>query len=73
MSATHWDRRSVLHGGFAPGTRANPRPYGMPPFGPELDDREAAALVSWLRERWGGGAAPVLPRDVNRLRPVPVE
>lgn len=65
--------RAVLHGGFAPATRANPRPYGMPPFGPELDDRQAAALVTWLRERWGGGAPPVLPRDVNRLRPVPVE
>jgi mono/diheme cytochrome c family protein len=65
--------RSVLHGGFAPGTRANPRPYGMPPFGPELDDREAAALLTWLRARWGEAAAPVAPREVNRLRPVPVE
>ena len=65
--------RSVLHGGFAPGTRANPRPYGMPPFGPALDDREAAALVSRLRATWGGGATPVLPRDVTRLRPVPVD
>jgi mono/diheme cytochrome c family protein len=65
--------RSVLHGGFAPGTQANPRPYGMPPFGPVLDDREAAALVAWLRGAWGNGAAPVTPREIGRLRPVPVE
>ena len=65
--------RAVLHGGFAPATRGNPRPYGMPPSGPELDDREAAALVSWLRATWGGGASPVDAREVNALRPIPVE
>lgn len=65
--------RVVLHGGFAPATRANPRPYGMPPFGPELADREAAALVSWLRRTWGGGASAVQARDVTALRPVPLE
>jgi mono/diheme cytochrome c family protein len=63
----------VLHGGFAPATRGNPRPYGMPPFGPELDDREAAALVAWLRAAWGHRASPVEPREVNALRPIPVE
>lgn len=65
--------RAVLHGGFAPATAGNPRPYGMPPFGPELDDREAAALVSWLRATWGRGASPVDAREVNALRPIPVE
>jgi mono/diheme cytochrome c family protein len=65
--------RAVLHGGFAPATRGNPRPYGMPPSGPELDDREAAALVSWLRVAWGHRASPVDARDVNALRPIPVE
>jgi mono/diheme cytochrome c family protein len=65
--------RAVLHGGFAPATRANPRPYGMPPSGPELDDREAAALVSWLRAAWGHRASPVEAREVNALRPIPVE
>jgi mono/diheme cytochrome c family protein len=65
--------RAVLHGGFAPGTQANPRPYGMPPFGPVLDDREVAALTSWLRGAWGNDASPVEPRAINRLRPVPVE
>ena len=65
--------RAVLHGGFAPGTRGNPRPHGMPPFGPRLDDREVAALVSWLRQAWGHRAAPVEARAVAPLRPVPVD
>lgn len=65
--------RAVLHGGFAPGTRGNPRPYGMPPFGTRLDDREVAAVVSWLRQAWGHRATPVQARDVAPLRPAPVE
>jgi mono/diheme cytochrome c family protein len=65
--------RAVLHGGFPPSTRANPRPYGMPPAGPGLDDREAAALLSWLRNSWGHAAPAVSPREINALRPVPVE
>jgi mono/diheme cytochrome c family protein len=65
--------RSVLHGGFPPSTPANPRPHGMPPAGPELDDREVAALVSWLRNAWGASAPAVEAREVNALRPVPVD
>jgi mono/diheme cytochrome c family protein len=65
--------RAVLHGGFAPATHGNPRPYGMPPSGPVLSDAEAAALVSWLRGAWGHAAVPVEAREVERLRPVPVE
>ena len=65
--------RSVLHGGFPPGTRANPRPYGMPPAGPELSDDEVAALLTWMRSAWGHSAGAVEARDVNRWRAVPVE
>jgi mono/diheme cytochrome c family protein len=65
--------RAVLHGGFAPATRDNPRPYGMPPFGPDLDDRQVAAIVSWMRSTWGHAAGAVEPREVTPLRPVPVE
>jgi mono/diheme cytochrome c family protein len=64
--------RSLLHGGFAPATRTNPQPYGMPPFGPQLDDAEAAALATWLRQAWGHRASPVDARTVNALRPVPI-
>jgi mono/diheme cytochrome c family protein len=65
--------RSVLHGGFPPSTRANPRPHGMPPAAPTLDDREVAALVGWLRNAWGHAAPSVDAREVNALRPVPVD
>jgi mono/diheme cytochrome c family protein len=65
--------RLVLHGGFAPGTRGNPRPYGMPPFGPALSDDEVAALVSYLRNSWGNHAPAVAAYDVNRHRSVPLD
>ncbi|MGZ3181351.1 MAG: c-type cytochrome [Telluria sp.] len=65
--------RVVLNGGFPPGTAGNPRPYGMPPYGPVLDDGEVAAVVSYLRASWGNQASPVRPEDVNRYRGVPLD
>ncbi len=65
--------RIVLHGGFAPGTAGNPRPYGMPAFGPLLNDEEVAALVSYLRASWGNRAPAVSALEVNRYRGVPLD
>jgi len=65
--------RIVLNGGFAPGTAGNPRPYGMPPFGPVLDDREVAAVVTYLRANWGNDAPAVSALEVNKYRSVPLE
>ena len=65
--------RIVLNGGFAPGTAGNPRPYGMPPFGPVLDDREVAAVVTYLRASWGNDAPAVSALEVNKYRSVPLE
>ncbi|MFZ4876673.1 c-type cytochrome [Janthinobacterium sp. Mn2066] len=65
--------RIVLNGGFAPGTAGNPRPYSMPPFGPVLDDREVAAVVTYLRASWGNDAAAVSSLEVNKYRSVPLE
>ncbi|HEV7813733.1 MAG TPA: cytochrome c [Janthinobacterium sp.] len=65
--------RIVLNGGFAPGTGGNPRPYGMPPFGPVLSDAEVAALVTYLRNNWGNQAPAVAAYDVNRYRSVPLD
>ncbi|MDP4300680.1 cytochrome c [Leptothrix discophora] len=56
----------LRHGGFAPVTAANPRPYGMPPQ--DLDDREVAALVNLMRQSWGNRAAPVSEVDVLRFK-----
>lgn len=65
--------RIVLNGGFAPGTMDNPRPYGMPAFGPLLSDREVADVVSYLRASWGNHAPSVSSSDVNRYRSVPLD
>jgi mono/diheme cytochrome c family protein len=60
--------RMVLNGGYAPGTRKNPRPYGMPPFSHILDDAEVAAVVTYIRVAWGNSGTPVSPAEANDLR-----
>ncbi|MFZ6646729.1 c-type cytochrome [Undibacterium sp. TJN25] len=65
--------RMVLAGGFAPVTAGNPRPYGMPPFGPKLSDDEIAAVVSYIRNSWGNEAPMVSPSDVNKYRTAPLD
>ncbi len=65
--------RIVLNGGFAPGTTGNPRPYGMPPYGPSLSDADVAAVVTYIRNHWGNQAAPVSAQEIGRNRAVPVE
>lgn len=54
----------VLHGGFAPATADNPRPYGMPPFQQALDGTQVAAVLSYIRHAWGNTASPVSPLEV---------
>ena len=56
----------VRHGGYPPVTEDNPRPYGMPPFGPLLDDAEIAAVLTYVRGSWGNTADEVTQRDVIR-------
>lgn len=58
--------RVVLNGGFAPATAGNPHPYGMPPFAPFLDDRDAAAVISYIRNAWGNTASSVTSWEVER-------
>lgn len=58
----------VLHGGFAPATAGNPRPFGMPPFATSLADRDVAAVLTHIRTSWGNRAAPVAEVDVTRQR-----
>ena len=60
--------RVVVSGGFLPATAGNPRPYGMPPFGPVLNDADIAAVVSFVRGAWGNQAAPVSTLEVIHLR-----
>jgi mono/diheme cytochrome c family protein len=65
--------RIVLNGGFPPTTAGNPRPFGMPPYSPLLDDAEVAAVVTYVRNSWGNAAPAVTPPEVNRWRAVPLD
>lgn len=58
----------VLHGGFAPATQGNPRPYGMAPYKLTLDDKAVAAVLTHIRQTWGNQAAAVSEFDVTRIR-----
>jgi mono/diheme cytochrome c family protein len=60
--------RMVLNGGYAPGTKKNPRPHGMPPFSHILNDDEVAAVVTYIRVAWGNSGTPVAPAQANELR-----
>jgi len=60
--------RMVLNGGYAPGTRKNPRPHGMPPFAHLLKDEEVAAVVTYIRVAWNNTGTPVTTTQVNDLR-----
>lgn len=65
--------RMVLNGGYPPSSDTNPRPYGMPPFGPTLNDADVAAVVSYIRNSWGNRAPMVSPVQVGRYRAVPID
>jgi mono/diheme cytochrome c family protein len=65
--------RLVLNGGYPPSTGGNPQPFGMPPFGAVLDDREVAALVTYIGASWGNQGRTVLPQEVARLRGAPAD
>jgi mono/diheme cytochrome c family protein len=58
----------VLHGGFPPATRGNPRPFGMPPFATTLSDADVAAVLSYVRSSWSNRAAPVSELTVGQQR-----
>lgn len=68
MSVTANLVKAILHGGFAPATAGNPRPFGMPPFGHELADSEIAAVATYVRQSWGNSAPQVSALDVLRAR-----
>jgi cytochrome c553 len=55
----------LRHGGFAPSTRENPRPYGMPPQ--DLTVTETTALINHLRQAWAPHAGAVAETEVLRV------
>ncbi|HEY8358750.1 MAG TPA: cytochrome c, partial [Ramlibacter sp.] len=58
----------VLHGGYPPATRGNPRPFGMPPYATVLSDAEVAAVLTYVRGAWQNRAAPVSELAVTQQR-----
>ena len=60
--------RVIISGGFPPATAGNPRPYGMPPLGQDLTDADIAAVLSFVRNRWGNQAPSIAPHEVTALR-----
>jgi mono/diheme cytochrome c family protein len=58
----------VLHGGYPPATRGNPRPFGMPPFATTLPDADVAAVLTYVRGAWTNRAAPVSELQVTQQR-----
>lgn len=63
--------QTVLYGGYGPATAGHPRPFGMPPFVLELEDREIAAVLTHLRtalQTDARKASEVTPLQVNRVR-----
>ena len=64
--------RTVLFGGFPPGTHDNPRPYGMPPYYPSLSDERIANVLTYVRTSWGNAAGPVFASEVTENRGNPL-
>lgn len=60
--------QTVLYGGFNAATEGYPRPFGMPPFAPTLNDGEIASVLSYIRTSWGNDAGAVHPSSVHAVR-----
>ena len=58
----------ILAGVQASPTRAEPTPFTMPAFAWKLDDRQVAAVATYLRNSWGNAAPAVAPDQVAKLR-----
>jgi mono/diheme cytochrome c family protein len=60
--------RIVLRGARSVGTSAQPTAPGMPSYGRQLDDNEVAAVLTYMRNSWGGAAGQVDAGQVSKVR-----
>jgi mono/diheme cytochrome c family protein len=71
------DPTSVLHvvlrGALSVGTKPAPTAPAMPQFGWVLDDDQAAAVLTYIRNAWGNSAPAVTAGEVGRTRRMLVE
>jgi mono/diheme cytochrome c family protein len=60
--------RILLRGAQSLATSAEPTSPGMPSYGGQLDDAQAAAVLTYIRNAWTPAAPPVTPHEVGRVR-----
>jgi mono/diheme cytochrome c family protein len=60
--------RVVLAGAHSVATKGAPTGPAMPPFAWFLDDREASAVLTYIRNSWGNAAAAVTASEVDKRR-----
>jgi mono/diheme cytochrome c family protein len=60
--------RIVLRGARSVATASEPTAPGMPSYGRQLDDGQVAAVLTYMRNMWGGAAPAVAVKDVTRVR-----
>jgi mono/diheme cytochrome c family protein len=60
--------RLILRGARSIQTRSQETGPGMPSYGRQLDDVEVAAVLTYIRNSWGGAAASVTPMEVSKVR-----
>ena len=60
--------RIILAGSRSVPTPAAPTPLAMPPFDWKLDDKEVAAVATYVRNAWGNAAPEVESAKVAKLR-----
>jgi mono/diheme cytochrome c family protein len=58
----------IMEGARTPSTDKAPSILVMPGFAKRLDDKEVAALASFVRQGWSNTGAPVSEKDVARVR-----
>ena len=58
----------ILAGAQAAPTRAEPTPFTMPAFAWKLDDRQVAAVATYIRNNWGNAAPQVTADEVSKVR-----
>jgi mono/diheme cytochrome c family protein len=60
--------RIVLRGARSVGTSAQPTASGMPSYGWQLNDNEVAAVLTYIRNSWGGKADAIAAEQVSKVR-----
>lgn len=60
----------LVHAGLVGPIVVNGEPYNaaMPPMGPVLNDKQMAAVLSYIRNAWGNQASIITPEQVRKAR-----